>query len=74
MAHYDKRRRLVEEWKIEDEGRAHMRNFLDCMRSRARPNSPVELAHQVLVGAHLANEAFRLGRRVSWDPQKMKRV
>lgn len=70
MVRYDKQRKEVESWKIVDESQAHMQNFLDCMRSRKEPNSPVELANRVLVGAHLANESFRTGRRVSWDPVK----
>lgn len=70
MVRYDKQRREVESWKVVDESPAHMQNFLDCMKSRKEPNSPVELANRVLVGAHLANESFRTGRRVSWDPVK----
>jgi predicted dehydrogenase len=72
MVRYDKNRKEVESWKITDESPAHMQNFLDCMRSRQQPHSPVELANRVLVGAHLANESFRTGRRVQWDPVKWK--
>jgi predicted dehydrogenase len=74
MVRYDNKRKEVESWKIMDESPAHMQNFLDCMRSRQQPNSPVELANRVLVGAHLANESFRSGRRVNWDPVRGKRV
>lgn len=74
MVHYDKDRKVVDQWKVMDEGTAHMKNFLDCMRSRQAPNSPVELAHRVLIGAHLANESFKSGKRVEWDPAAMKRV
>ncbi|MBK9313918.1 MAG: Gfo/Idh/MocA family oxidoreductase [Acidobacteria bacterium] len=73
MVRYDNKRREVESWKITDEGTPHMQNFLDCMRSRQQPNSPVELANRVLVGAHLANESFRSDRRVHWDPVNWKR-
>ncbi|MFN0122485.1 MAG: Gfo/Idh/MocA family protein [Blastocatellia bacterium] len=72
MVRYDKNRKEVESWKITEESTAHMQNFLDCMRSRQQPNSPVELANRVLVGAHLANESYRTGRRVQWDPVKWK--
>lgn len=68
MVRYDRNRKEVESWKVMDESAAHMQNFLDCMRSRKQPNSPVELATRVLVGAHLANESFRSGKRVNWDP------
>jgi predicted dehydrogenase len=74
MVRYDKNRKEVESWKVVDESQAHMQNFLDCMQSRKEPNSPVELANRVLVGAHLANESFRMGRRVSWDPVKWQRT
>ena len=74
MVRYDAKRKEVESWKIVDENVPHMQNFLDCMRSRKTPNSPVELANKVLVGAHLANESFRSGKRVNWDPVNWKRA
>lgn len=74
MVRYDSKRREVESWKVTEESAAHMQNFLDCMRSRQQPNSPVELANRVLLGAHLANESFRSGKRVGWDPVKWKRA
>jgi len=74
MVQYDADRKVVDQWKVEDEGTAHMQNFLDCMRSRKAPNSPVSLAHRVLIGAHLANESFRTGKMVLWNPQKNERA
>lgn len=74
MVQYDKNRKIVDKWRVMDEGTAHMKNFLDCMRSREKTHSPVELAHRVLIGAHLANESYRTGKRVEWDPTAMKRV
>lgn len=74
MVRYDKSRKEVESWKVTDESTAHMQNFLDCMRSRKQPNSPVELANRVLVGAHLANESFRSGKRVNWDTARWRRA
>jgi predicted dehydrogenase len=74
LVRYDAKRRAVESWPVGDEGAAHMKNFLDCMRSRREPNSPVELANRVLIGAHLANESYLSGRRVEWDPLTEKRV
>jgi predicted dehydrogenase len=46
---------------------AHMRDFLDCIESRKRPNSDVEIGHNSMIACHLANIAFRTGRRVAWD-------
>lgn len=72
MVRYDAKRKELESWPVKDESTIHMQNFLDCMQSRKQPNSPVELGNRVLVGAHLANESFRSGRRVNWDPIKWK--
>jgi predicted dehydrogenase len=74
LVRYDNKRRVVESWPVVEEGTAHMQNFIDCVKSRTQPNSPVELANRVLIGAHLANESFRTGRRVEWDPLKWQRA
>ncbi len=42
----------------------HVRNFLDCVRSRQEPNAPVEVGHRAVTGPHLANLALRSQRRV----------
>ncbi|MEP7272268.1 MAG: Gfo/Idh/MocA family oxidoreductase, partial [Acidobacteriota bacterium] len=74
LVRYDNKRRVVESWPVVDEGTAHMQNFLDCMKSRKQPNSPVELANRVIIGAHLANESYRSGKRVEWNPAKDQRA
>jgi predicted dehydrogenase len=51
----------------QDMNQAHMRDFLDCIDSRKRPNSDVEIGHNSMIACHLANIAFRTGRRVAWD-------
>ncbi len=43
----------------------HMANFCDCVRSRRRPNAPVELGYRTAVVAHVANSAYREHRRVT---------
>jgi predicted dehydrogenase len=45
----------------------HVDDFLACVDSRARPRSDVGVGHDSMVACHLANIAFRLGRRVNWD-------
>jgi predicted dehydrogenase len=45
----------------------HVRNFLDCMDSRERPRSDVEIGHHSMIACHLGNIAFRLKRVVAWD-------
>ena len=46
---------------------AHVQNFVDCMRSREKPRSDVEIGHNSMIGCHLGNAAVRTGRRVYWD-------
>ena len=46
----------------------HVRNFLDCMRSRKLTASHPELAQRAHTMAHCANICLRLGRKVQWDP------
>jgi predicted dehydrogenase len=48
----------------------HVQNFLECVRSRKRPTSDVEVGHQSVQVCHLANIAYRTGRIVRWDPVK----
>jgi predicted dehydrogenase len=45
----------------------HVKNFIDCMRTRERPHSDVEIGHNSMIACHLGNMAYRLGRRVKWD-------
>lgn len=48
----------------------HVRNFLDCIKSRATPVSDLESAHRVSTQCHLANLSLRLGRQLKWDSVK----
>ncbi len=49
----------------------HARNFLDCIKSRKRPNADVEEGHLVATACHLANISLRLGgRTLRWDAEK----
>ena len=45
----------------------HLRNFLDCVKSRKRPNADVEIGHRTAVFCHLGNIATRLKRTLEWD-------
>jgi predicted dehydrogenase len=45
----------------------HVKNFVSCIKSRKRPAGDIEIGHRAILPAHLANIAFRLGRRVRWD-------
>jgi len=46
----------------------HVRNFLDCVRSRREPVAPVEAGHRSISIAHLGNIAMKLKRNLEWDP------
>ena len=48
----------------------HVRNFLDCVKSRREPVAPVEAGHRSASVCHLGNIAVRLGKRkvLRWDP------
>jgi predicted dehydrogenase len=48
----------------------HMKNFLDCMRSRKDPVSAVEAGHRSASVGHLIIIALRAGREFQWDPVK----
>lgn len=48
----------------------HYQNFLDCIKSRAKPIADVEIGHRTATVCHLGNMAVRLGRKIQWDPVK----
>jgi len=45
----------------------HVRNFLDCIKSRKLTASHPEIAHRAHTICHCANICLRLGRKVRWD-------
>lgn len=47
----------------------HMRNFIECMKTRAKPVTDVDIAHRVITACHLSNIAIRLERPIRWDSQ-----
>lgn len=47
----------------------HHRNWLDCIKSRARPICDVEIGHRSATVCHLENIAIRTGRKLTWNPQ-----
>jgi predicted dehydrogenase len=46
------------------------RNWLDCIRSRQQPISPVEMGHRACSTCLLHHIAMKAKRRLHWDPQK----
>ncbi|MGA2268215.1 MAG: Gfo/Idh/MocA family oxidoreductase [Bryobacteraceae bacterium] len=47
--------------------RAHMQNFLDCVRSGQEPNCPFELGFRVSMACRMAVDSYRQQRTVRWD-------
>ncbi|MDZ4848479.1 MAG: Gfo/Idh/MocA family oxidoreductase [Pirellulaceae bacterium] len=45
----------------------HAQNFIECIKSRATPNSDLASSHWVSTTCHLANISLRTGRKVYWD-------
>ena len=58
------------EWKVVNETPLHVRNWLDAVKANKDPSSPIELGHRVITAAHLANIAYRTGKKVVWDAKK----
>ncbi len=52
----------------------HVRNFLDCMRSRRPTVEDVEIGHRVSTVAHLGNVALRTGKTITWDADRERVV
>jgi predicted dehydrogenase len=50
-----------------DQLRRHVRDFLDCVKSRRTPNADLESGHRVATVCHLANISLRLKRGLRWD-------
>jgi predicted dehydrogenase len=48
----------------------HVRNFLDCVKSRKRPNADIEAGHATNTVCRLGNIAYRVGRLLRWDAAK----
>ncbi len=48
----------------------HVRNFLDCIKSRETPVNPVEVGHRTSTICHLGNITMMLKRPLRWDPEK----
>jgi predicted dehydrogenase len=46
---------------------AHVRNWLECIRSRKQPNAPVEAGYQHAIACIMSNAAARTGERVTFN-------
>jgi hypothetical protein len=48
----------------------HMRNWMDCVRSRKEPNAPARVGFNHSVANIMATKALHTGKRVTWDAGK----
>ena len=48
---------------------SHERNFIECIKSRRRPNADIEIGRLATTVCHLGNISCRLGRDVRFDPK-----
>ncbi len=45
----------------------HMRNWIDCVRSRKTPNASVDIGYRSAIAVHMANLAYRQAQRVTLE-------
>ena len=45
----------------------HLSNWVECVRSRKRPNAPAEAGVRAAAAAHLGNQALRRGQVAVWN-------
>jgi predicted dehydrogenase len=72
---YDPKHTVVAEGSGENSGLTHIQNFVDCLKSRKKPNADLEtVGHISSVLCHAGNISWRVGRKVLLDPQTEKFV
>ena len=50
----------------------HVANFLDCIKTRNKPNCDIETGAHIARFAQMGNIAYRLGRKIVWDGDKQE--
>jgi predicted dehydrogenase len=46
---------------------AHIRNWMECVRSRKQPNAPIEAGYHHSIAVIMTNAAYRTGEKVTFD-------
>ena len=69
---YDSKERLTAD--ASELPNSHLRNFIDSIRTRQRPNADIEVGHASTTLCHLGNIAWRLGREVRFEEQSQSFV
>ena len=47
--------------------KAHVKNWMECVRSRKQPNAPVEAGYNHSIATIMTNAAYRTGQKVTFD-------
>ncbi|HKX32206.1 MAG TPA: Gfo/Idh/MocA family oxidoreductase [Blastocatellia bacterium] len=53
------------------EGEGHVRNWLECVRSRSTPNAPIEVGYAHSVASIMCFQAWETGRRQVYNPLQL---
>jgi hypothetical protein len=53
--------------RVSDPHPLHWTDFLDCIKTRRRPNSDIETCFRSSAACLLANASYRSGVRLDWD-------
>jgi hypothetical protein len=51
---------------------AHVKNFLQCVRTREKPRLDVETGAKAVVVINLAAQSYREGKVMYWDEKRWK--
>jgi hypothetical protein len=61
-------------YEFKKRGPSHQHNWIDCIRTGKTPNAPAELGFKSLLPSHMANLAYRTGKKIAWDAKAQKVV
>lgn len=50
----------------------HVANFIDCIKTRNKPNCDIETGAHIARFSQMGNIAYRLGRKIVWDAEKQE--
>jgi predicted dehydrogenase len=63
------RMEVPEEFKSDGQSHInHVRNFIDCIKTRQKPAADISIGHRACIYTHLGNIAYKTGRRLVYDP------
>lgn len=48
----------------------HMKNWIDCIRTRGTPNAPVELGYRSAIAVHMSNLSYKNKKRITFEEAK----